>query len=508
MAKACTAILALRETHADGSAPRALQDGVAIHGSAAEGTSAHFSVVVPNPAMALTLTLTPLSGDATLFASAGTSRDAVPSAASHDAKSETTSSALVSRVVVEPHVSAQRDCFEATQNTTCTWRVAVAPSQGSAHFTLVASLRWADGPLSIVYPADVAGPVKSVLLPLGIPLPFDSTAEPSPRFVAQLATPQDACVVPVFQPALAMIVHATDSCTVEEQARNVARGPATAMLVVAATAETAPGLELQPALRLRVPPTQHDSLSYSLPFAAAENALAGRIRPDMQISLRSPLLVPPRLLPGVPQAGVAGAGEMVVHTLWGSGQPLTLALTTLYGECELFLSSDALPPTLSHHSARDSALSGNLAVPASMSTQHDQIVVGVYGWRACAYSLVASAASSPATPTTLQRDVPARGSATAGVATYYRFDVTGRHDVRLTLTPVSGGDPNMFVFQVQPSTVSLRSALEAEPSAPSLFPACRVCFAVTAALRPSHVCPALLATGSALRVGLSAQLSL
>ena len=113
-----------------------------------------------------------------------------------------------------------------------------------------------------------------------------------------------------------------------------------------------------------------------------------------------------------------------------------------YGECQLLVSPDAQPPTLSHFIGPDGidAASGPRAVQPTLCADCD-LLAGVFATDACAF--VVTISSSAVTATVLLDGIPSRGRAPARGASYFVFDPPAGREVPVVLTPPAAGVPQL-----------------------------------------------------------------
>jgi hypothetical protein len=147
-----------------------------------------------------------------------------------------------------------------------------------------------------------------------------------------------------------------------------------------------------------------------------------------------------------------------------AGAPgFTVTLTATYGDPDIYINLDpSLTPTST--SAQYKALSSLTEDSISINASDVNFVncvnvsfpdharcrafIGVYGFRASQYSLVASLINAY---TQLQESIPVSGTVNPGTYTYYTFTTQTADTYVFTATPISG-DPDMYIS----NNVSLR----------------------------------------------------
>ncbi|KAL1503384.1 hypothetical protein AB1Y20_011435 [Prymnesium parvum] len=438
--------------------PLLLQDGIPTTAHSNVNGSRVFAVVVPNKRMDLVVTLTLLAGEADLFASSKVGR---PSAAAHEKASRQPGELVDQLVLSSESPEMTRSLLgPAVKNVSCTWYVAVEATGGvAAYYSIVSSQRWSTGPLVLTLPA--AAEEKGVLsaeVPLGAPLrlsePIGTAAAPT-QMPAKLtgASLSPACGgVSGSYLGFIAVAQLSDECSLEAQWISIQSAHAAAALLVGRPGEDV--LATRSSGQFTRYGTNWSGAHIPLvvvPFATWTASLSAPMQDAaLRLSLRAPPVRVPRLLLGVPQGGAAARGEMTRHIVSvPPEQSLQLLLSVEYGECELYASDGsrfgaAEPshlPTLSDYTAREAA-HGELR----LHSRARDVRVGVYGWRDCAYSIVARPLSDASQAVQLQDGVPMLGHADRRPS-YFRFQPQPGRDVQVSVTPLSGADPNLAIDQ-------------------------------------------------------------
>ena len=114
-----------------------------------------------------------------------------------------------------------------------------------------------------------------------------------------------------------------------------------------------------------------------------------------RLSRSPPYSAPVQLGDGSPHVGFARTNEMRQFAFYVPYAAEVHAVVSVqYGDCELFLSSDGQPPTATHHLV---ARYHNALHQRARLRPHDdgacaqcEMLIGVYAWRSCAFTITAS----------------------------------------------------------------------------------------------------------------------
>ena len=120
---------------------------------------------------------------------------------------------------------------------------------------------------------------------------------------------------------------------------------------------------------------------------------------------------------------------------------LTEVLARSYGDPDTFIRNDGQFPTRDfwQWSSASSFESDVVRIDAPTAGTYR---VGVYAYSSCSFTLVGRTTGAMVT---LADGVPVRGQLARGEFAYYRFYLDTHKDVTFSVTPFSGGDPDLFI---------------------------------------------------------------
>lgn len=169
-------------------------------------------------------------------------------------------------------------------------------------------------------------------------------------------------------------------------------------------------------------------------------------------SLNSDL--PVRLISGIPQTSFVNQTMMkqFIYRLVDHGQSVEITLSPRYGDPDLFVTTDGKKPTRTHFQYRSLHTSGDDRVLVDHTDVDNfcrsipcDILIGVYGFRASDFSIVAN---SMRRSISLQDGVPQRAVVPQGDYAYFTASVDqDEQDITITVTAFSG-DPDLYISTI------------------------------------------------------------
>jgi len=416
-----------------GAQPALLEDGVPRAASVAAGVYDYYRVLVEDVATDLHLVLTTIGGNADIFVSHLHER---PNASHH----EFASTALERDAVSVPHFHpAMVACTGGAER--CTWYASVLGVNAST-YTLSARLSIATSGLRVDAPAEAEGGVVFSNAVFGPPLPFDGESRP-----LALVEPADGCAELTgggLTDKLALIDRG--GCLFADKVRHAQAKGAAGVLVVN---------------NLDGPPTRMGAINSTsaqdlhIPAVMLSKADGERLRgllragTEVRLTLQQPGDRPLLLVGGMPQRASVEVSQMLYFQMHlgadAAEADVVFTVTADFGDPDIYVSTDGLPPTQSHYDAIASRFGADsLTIGARNEAHCVECVyyIGVYGWSASNFTIVATTSTGV---TTLQLGVPAAGRLSAGERAAYRVFVDDASDaLRVTLTPLTG-DADLFV---------------------------------------------------------------
>lgn len=169
--------------------------------------------------------------------------------------------------------------------------------------------------------------------------------------------------------------------------------------------------------------------------------------------------VPPLLLDGRPQNDYVNASMTKLYffdALAGTSPSFSIRVSAVYGDPDIYVRLDGTPPNASYYDFR--SLSSNADDILTISTSDRKFVncsegpqglggsvcrvfIAIIGFSASQYSITASNAGNTVI---LQEGIPVSGQANNTGYVYYKFIASQPHAYTFTLTPVSG-DPDFYI---------------------------------------------------------------